>query len=77
MLNCRFCNKKLKDIILENNVGVVISDFSKGSLLKGCSDILNLLDDETLKSRCIETSHKYFSLNVAEKYYKKIYGNTS
>ena len=61
----------------EDNVGVVISDFSKGSLLKGCSDILNLLDDETLKSRCIETSHKYFSLNVAEKYYKKIYGNTS
>jgi glycosyltransferase involved in cell wall biosynthesis len=65
----------LKDIVIENNVGVVVSEFSKKSILKGCSDILNLLNDESLKSRCIKTSYEHFSLDVAEKYYQKIYGS--
>ena len=64
----------LDKIVHENNVGVVAQEFSDVAMRKNCNEIISLLNDDTLRSRCREVSKKYFSLDLAEKYYEELYG---
>jgi len=64
----------LAEIVIDDNIGVVISDFSNTSIKNNCNKILDLLNDESLYIRCIDSSKKYFSLDIAENSYNKLYG---
>jgi glycosyltransferase involved in cell wall biosynthesis len=64
----------LDQIVKDNNVGVVATEFSEVSIRKNCIDIISLLEDNSINSRCREASKKYFSLDLANKYYQELYG---
>jgi len=64
----------LDKIVYENNVGIVARDFSEKSMRKNCNEIISLLDDDSINTRCREVSKKYFSLELADSYYEDLYG---
>ena len=63
----------MTSIIEEKKTGVILSNFSRESLIEGVDKLLLLKEDEELSQRCIESSDKYFSLDRGVKQYNKIY----
>jgi len=64
----------LDKIVHENNVGVVIDDFTDLAMKKYCKEIISLLADDSIHMRCRDVSKKYFSLDIANIYYEDLYG---
>ena len=64
----------LDKIVHENNVGVVAREFSDTAMRENCNEIISLLGDDSINRRCREVSKKYFSLELADRYYEELYG---
>jgi glycosyltransferase involved in cell wall biosynthesis len=64
----------LDKIVYENNVGVITHEFTDLVMKKNCNEIISLLKDKSVSKRCRDVSKKYFSFEVANNYYKDLYG---
>ena len=64
----------LDKIVGDNNVGVVVHDFTDLVMKKKCNEIISLLGDNSIHRHCREVSKKYFSLDNAKIYYEDLYG---
>jgi glycosyltransferase involved in cell wall biosynthesis len=65
----------MKNILEQNNVGVVLPDFSESSIAEAVDEVLTLVDDPCVAQRCRETAERLFSLDVGVDSYKKIYAS--
>jgi glycosyltransferase involved in cell wall biosynthesis len=52
----------MDELIAEEGVGVTIADFSDESLRSGVRQLIDLLADQDVRSRCRNTAEKYFDL---------------
>lgn len=63
----------VEKILCEENVGVVVSEFSSKTLSKAIIRIIDLASSESVKTYCVSIAHKYFSLDLGVQKYQKIY----
>jgi glycosyltransferase involved in cell wall biosynthesis len=60
-------------ILNEEDVGVVIDDFSSPELEKAVVKLIKLIEEPQIKTQCITVASKYFSLDEGVKKYNEIY----
>lgn len=63
----------LKEIINSNKAGIVMDRFDKESCEKALNDLLILLKDENLQTRCKKTAQDYLGKNICIDKYSEIY----
>ena len=63
----------VKEILEENRVGVVLTDFSQFGIEAGADRLLALSSDPDTPRRCVETARRLFSLDVGVESYNNIY----
>ena len=61
------------DIVKKNNVGIIVNDNSDVKMKKAYDELLILMKDPALTSRCRSTAETLFSLKVGTNAYRKIY----
>ena len=63
----------IADIVKKNNVGVIVEGPNTYQMEKALNQLLILLNDSELITRCRNTAKKLFSLEVGTEAYRKIY----
>ncbi|MGL4501706.1 MAG: glycosyltransferase [Planktothrix sp.] len=63
----------MTEILEENNVGIVVREFTHEAQALAVQQLLQLVEDPNVCERCISTAHHYFSLEQGVKSYKHIY----
>lgn len=63
----------MAEVLEGENVGVVLRDFDRASLVKALDDLLSLIADPYTSARCVAAAHKYFSLDEGVTRYNRIY----
>ncbi len=62
------------EIVLKENIGVVINEFSEDEYKRAAAELLRLLSEgERLKDRCRSAAKRYFSLDMGVERYRDIY----
>ncbi len=62
-------------ILNEEDVGVVIDEFSSPELEKAVVKLIKLIEESQIQTRCITVASKYFSLNEGVNKYNEIYNS--
>lgn len=62
-----------ESILAGENVGVVLRSFDNNAHQTGVHDLLKLVEESNVKSRCIRVAHQYFALTEGVKKYDQIY----
>lgn len=66
-----------KNLILENNIGVIIeNDYSLEEIEKSIDTFMKLIQEKSISKRCREIAEEFFSLESGVKNYIAIYSNT-
>ena len=65
----------VKEILENEQVGVVLNDFSLQSIEKAVDRLLELTNDLEVQRRCISVAQRYFTLDIGVKAYDRIYRN--
>jgi len=60
-------------VISSGNVGVILKDFSDDSHIRGIEELLTLVNDPEVSTRCVNISKKYYSLDKGVNEYNKLY----
>ena len=60
-------------VISSGNVGVILKDFSDDSHISGIEELLTLVNDPEVSTRCVNISKKYYSLDKGVNEYNKLY----
>jgi len=60
-------------VISSGNVGVILKDFSDDSHIRGIEELLTLVSDPEVSTRCVDISKKYYSLDKGVNEYNKLY----
>ena len=60
-------------VISSGNVGVILKDFSDDSHIRGIEELLTLVSDPEVSTRCVNISKKYYSLDKGVNEYNKLY----
>ena len=63
----------IKKLVNSNKVGVVVDGFDKESLNKAVDNLLVLMQNKSLKERCIKTAQDYMGKKVCVSKYLDIY----
>lgn len=63
----------VESLLKENEVGVVLQDFSKEEKRRAIKELIDLASDPDIKSRCRNVAEKYYSLSSGVDAYDKIY----
>jgi len=63
----------IKDLVESNKVGLILDKFNDDTYQKAAEDLLALLNDKDLKSRCVQTAEKYLGSKVCINKYLDIY----
>ena len=63
----------MADILRSDNVGIALDDFSPESLHGGVAAALKLAAEPGVQSRCINSAHRWFSLETGVRSYAAIY----
>ncbi|WP_216092575.1 glycosyltransferase [Candidatus Marithrix sp. Canyon 246] len=62
-------------ILNEENVGIVIDEFSSQELEKAVLKLIKLIEQSQIQTQCITVASKYFSLDEGFKKYNQIYNS--
>ena len=65
----------MSSLLKENNVGVVVPDFSRDSLLRGLDRIITLCSETGVTDRCRVVAERHLSLDYGVKRYREIYSS--
>ena len=62
-----------ESVIHDENVGIVLQNFSEGEHIRGITSLLELMSDAELKGRCVSAAHKHSSLESGVALYDSTY----
>jgi glycosyltransferase involved in cell wall biosynthesis len=62
-----------ESVIYDENVGIVLQDFSENEHIRGIIGLLELLSEAGLKERCVSAAHKHYSLEDGVASYDSMY----
>ena len=63
----------LEDIINSEKIGIVLRKIDETSIRNGLKELLLLIQDDSIKQRCVNTAKKYYSLEMGVDLYSSIY----
>lgn len=61
------------EIVLSENVGVALSEFSDAAFDQALEQLLDLVANPTVRDRCVSAARRHFHLDEGVKRYRKIY----
>lgn len=63
----------MAEILRSEKVGVALDNFSPSSLRQGVEEVLQLIPEPAIRSRCVDSASRYFSLEAGVRAYAAIY----